>query len=75
MKTVKIFCTVFALGLFFDSCSDTKECKCDVEVPSKALIQKAQSTITFDDWDTDCSKITNEDLEDGQFLINPCEES
>ncbi len=74
MKTIKVLSIIAGLGLIFTSCSDTKDCRCDVEIPSKVVIQKTQSTITMNDWDTDCSKITTEDLDDGQWLVNPCEE-
>jgi hypothetical protein len=74
MKTIKLCLCVAACGMLAVACSDTKDCKCTVEIPTKATVEKAERTINFTDWDTDCSKISTDDLESGQVLKDPCEE-
>ncbi|MGP1515374.1 MAG: hypothetical protein ACTTJH_05385 [Bacteroidales bacterium] len=74
MKNIKFLLTIAMFVCLFASCTDTKDCKCEVEVPNKSTIQKLRKIIDFKDWDTDCSNISTKDLEEGQFLINPCKE-
>ncbi len=75
MKAIKVLLGIVAIGFVIVSCSDTKDCSCVVEVPSKASMNKLQRTVPILDWDADCSDITSDDLEGGQILINPCKES
>lgn len=73
MKTVVSVLVVvvfsLALGLVISSCSDTKDCVCEINDTEKNIIK---SSHVVSDWDGDCSKINADDIPG--WSGDPCKE-
>ncbi len=67
--TLSAAISMFAVVLMISSCSDTKDCVCEINDVEKNIVK---SSHVVSDWDGDCSKINADDIPgwDG----NPCTE-